>query len=90
MAYGKELARLSKVKTEIKALEREKSAIEQTIKEQLGSSSTGEYGIYKVSYKNVVSQIVDLKKLQAERPDIYLTYAVPQSVRKFLFTVKNK
>lgn len=90
MAYGKELARLSEVKAEIKTLEREKSTIEQTIKEQLGASSTGEYGIYKVSYKNVVSQRVDLKKLQAERPDIYATYAVPQSVRKFLFTVKNK
>ena len=85
-----ELARLSEVKAEIKTLEREKSTIEQTIKEQLGASSTGEYGIYKVSYKNVVSQRVGLKKLQAERPDIYATYAVPQSVRKFLFTVKNK
>ena len=90
MAYSKELSRLAEVKSTIKALENEKSAIEQTIKECLGNSHTGEYGIYKITYKNSVSQRVDLKKLKAERPDIYATYAVPQSVRKFLLTVKNK
>ena len=90
MAYGKELARLAEVKSTIKTLENEKSVIEQTIKECLGTSHTGEYGIYKITYKNSVSQRVDLKKLKAERHDIYAAYAVPQSVRKLLLTVKNK
>ena len=89
MGYSKELARLAEIKEQIKPLEAEKSAIEQTIKEALGTSSTGEYGLYKVSFKNSVSTRLDTKKLKLEQPQIYAAYASESSSRRFLFTVKK-
>ena len=89
MGYSKELARLAEIKEQIKPLEVEKSAIEQTIKEALGTSSTGEYGLYKVSFKNSVSTRLDTKKLKLEQPQIYAAYASESSSRRFLFTVKK-
>ena len=89
MGYSKELARLAEIKEAIKPLEDEKSAIEQTIKEALGTSATGEYGLFKVSYKNTVSTRLDTKKLKAEQPQIYAAYASESSSRRFLFTVKK-
>ena len=89
MGYSKELARLAEIKEQIKPLEDEKSAIEQTIKEALGTSATGEYGLYKVSFKNSVSTRLDTKKLKLEQPQIYAAYASESSSRRFLFTVKK-
>lgn len=89
MGYSKELARLAEIKEQIKPLEAEKSAIEQTIKEALGTSATGEYGLYKVSFKNSVSTRLDTKKLKLEQPQIYAAYASESSSRRFLFTVKK-
>ena len=89
MGYGKEMERLEIIKGEIKILEGEKSAIEQTLKEALGTSSTGEYGLYKVSFKNSVSTRLDTKKLKLEQPQIYAAYASESSSRRFLFTVKK-
>lgn len=89
MGYSKELARLAELKAEIKPLEDEKSAIEQTLKEALGTASVGEYGLYKVSYKNSVSMRLDAKKLKAEQPEIYAAYANESTSRRFLFTVKK-
>ncbi len=89
MGYSKELERLAVLKAEIKPLEDEKKAIEQTLKEALGNSSAGEYGLYKVSYKNTVSTRLDTKRLKAEMPDIYEDYAVESASRRFLFTVQK-
>lgn len=89
MGYSQELARLAELKAEIKPLEDEKSAIEQTLKEALGTASVGEYGLYKVSYKNSVSTRLDTKKLKEEQPDIYAAYANESTSRRFLFTVKK-
>ncbi len=89
MGYGKEMARLEQIKAEIKPLEEEKAAIEQTLKEALGVASIGEYEQYKVSYKNTVSTRLDTKRLKAEQPQIYAAYASETSSRRFLFTVKK-
>lgn len=89
MGYGKEMARLEQIKAEIKPLEEEKAAIEQTLKEALGVASTGEYQQYKVSYKNTTSTRLDTKRLKAEQPQIYAAYASETSSRRFLFTVKK-
>lgn len=89
MGYSKELERLAVLKAEIKPLEDEKKAIEQTLKEALGNSSTGEYGLYKVSYKNTVSTRLDTKRLKAEMPEVYEDYAVESASRRFLFTVQK-
>ncbi len=90
MGYSKQLERLAILKTEIKEKETEKGAIEQELKEALGTAPMGEYGIYKVSYKNSFSMRLDTKRLKAEMPDIYEKYANESSTRKFLFNVKNK
>lgn len=89
MGYGKEMGRLEIIKGEIKILEREKDAIEQTLKEALGVASAGEYEQYKVSYKNTVSTRLDTKRLKEELPQVYEQYASDSTSRRFLFTVKK-
>lgn len=89
MGYSKELSRLAELKATIKPLEDEKKAIEQSLKEALGASSAGEYGLYKVTYKNTTSARVDVAKLKAEQPEIYAEYLTESTSRRFLFTVQN-
>lgn len=90
MGYSRELARLASLKEQIKPLEDEKKALEQTLKEALGTAPMGEYGLYKVSYKNSVSTRLDTAKLKAEQPQIYEAYAKESTSRRFLFTVAKK
>lgn len=90
MGYSKELVRLAEVKAQIKPLEDEKKALEQSLKEALGTAPTGEYGLYKVSYKNSVSTRLDTVRLKAEQPQIYEAYAKESTSRRFLFTVSKK
>ena len=90
MGYSKELERLAEVKAQIKPLEDEKKALEQALKEALGVASTGEYGLYKVTYKNSTSTRLDTAKLKAEMPNIYAAYANESTSRRFLFTVSKK
>jgi predicted phage-related endonuclease len=87
MAYDKDLARLADVKSEIKALEDEKSKLEQSLKEALGEASKGEYGLYKVSYKTSSSQRIDTKRLKMEMPEVYDRYSSVMASRRFVFTV---
>lgn len=90
MGYSRELERLAALKEQIKPLEDEKKALEQSLKEALGTSSVGEYGLYKVSYKNTTSMRLDTAKLKAEQPQIYEAYANKSTSRRFLFTVSKK
>ena len=89
MGYSRELERLEALKAQIKPLEDEKNALEQTLKEALGTASCGEYGTYKVTYKNSVSTRLDVKRLKAKKPNIYAKYANEHTTRRFLFTVKK-
>ena len=89
MGYSKELARLAEIKAQIKPLEDEKKALEQSLKEALGEAPSGEYGLYKITYKNTTSSRVDVARLKTEKPQIYADYLTESTSRRFLFTVQK-
>ena len=58
---------------EIAALK--KQAAENALKEMLGESERGTLGNYRVTWKNTSPRrIIDSKKLESERPEIYQAY----------------
>lgn len=85
MAYAEQLEKLEEIKGKIKALEAEKGSVENIIKEALGEATEGEYGAYRVSWKNRETTRLDGKALKAEMPDVYAKYSKNSSSRMFLF-----
>lgn len=89
MGYSSQLHRLSELKKQIMELTDEKMSIENTIKTALGEAPVGEYGDFRVTWKNRESTRLDSKALKADMPDVYAKYAKTLSTRTFLFTEKN-
>lgn len=89
MGYSLQLHKLSELKKQIMELTDEKMSIENTIKTALGEASVGEYGDFRVTWKNRESIRLDSKALKADMPDVYAKYAKTLSTRTFLFTEKN-
>lgn len=89
MGYSSQLHRLSELKKQIMELTDEKMSIENTIKTALGEAPVGEYGEFRVTWKNRESTRLDSKALKADMPDVYAKYAKTLSTRTFLFTEKN-
>ena len=85
MAYAEQLEKLEEIKGKIKALEAEKGIVENIIKEALGEATEGEYGAYRVSWKNRETTRLDTKALKKDLPDVYEKYAKTSSCRTFLF-----
>lgn len=89
MPYAGELSRLSEVKREIDKLTSEKTELENVIKNALGEAPVGEYGAFKVTWKNRDSVRLDTKALKTELPDVYAQYSKTSSARTFLFNEKK-
>lgn len=89
MGYSSQLHRLSELKKQIMELTDEKMSIENTIKTALGEAPVGEYGDFRITWKNRESTRLDSKALKAEMPDVYAKYAKTSSARTFLFSEKN-
>lgn len=89
MPYAVNLNRLSEIKKEIDKLTSEKAELENIIKNALGEASLGEYGSFKVTWKNRDSVRLDSKALKTEMPDIYAKYSRVTSTRTFLFNEKK-
>ena len=89
MGYSPQLHRLSELKKQIAELTDEKTEIENTLKTALGEAPVGEYGDFRITWKNMESTRLDSKALKAEMPDVYAKYAKTSSARTFLFTEKN-
>lgn len=89
MGYSSQLKRLSELKKQITELMDEKTEIENTLKTALGEAPVGEYGDFRVTWKNRESTRLDSKALKADMPDVYAKYAKTLSTRTFLFTEKN-
>ena len=89
MGYSSQLHRLSELKKQIMEFTDEKMSIENTIKTALGEAPVGEYGDFRVTWKNRESTRFDSKALKADMPDVYAKYAKTLSTRTFLFTEKN-
>ena len=85
MAYAEQLEKLEEIKGKIKALEAEKGSVENIIKEALGEATEGEYGAYRVSWKNRETTRLDTKSLKKDLTDVYEKYAKTSSSRTFLF-----
>lgn len=85
MAYAEQLEKLEEIKGKIKELEAEKGSVENIIKEALGEATEGEYGAYRVSWKNRETTRLDTKSLKKDLPDVYEKYAKTSSSRTFLF-----
>lgn len=89
MGYSSQLHRLSELKKQIMELTDEKMSIENTIKTALGEAPVGEYGDFRITWKNRESTRLDSKALKADMPDVYAKYAKTLSTRTFLFSEKN-
>ena len=89
MGYSPQLHRLSELKKQIAELTNERTGIENTLKTALGEAPVGEYGDFRITWKNRESTRLDSKALKADMPDVYAKYAKTSSARTFLFTEKN-
>ena len=89
MGYSPQLHRLSELKKQIAELSDERTGIENMLKTALGKAPVGEYGDFRITWKNRESTRLDSKALKADMPDVYAKYAKTLSTRTFLFTEKN-
>lgn len=72
---------------EIKSLETQKKEYENRIKLKLESATEAHSPRHKLTYKTVVSNRIDSKKLKEEAPDVYEKYTKPSSSRRL--TIKK-
>lgn len=89
MGYSPQLHRLSELKKQIAELSDERTGIENMLKTALGKAPVGEYGDFRITWKNRESTRLDSKALKADMPDVYAKYAKTLSTRTFLFSEKN-
>lgn len=84
-----ELERLAEIKVQMRTLDEEKSAIENSIKQVLGEAAEGECNGYSVTWKNRTSNRFDTKRFQEDHADLYAAYVTPTNTRTFLFKVRK-
>lgn len=89
MGYEKTLERLAEIKREMATLSAEEEQCKNEIKAVLGEASTGEYGIYKVSWRYSERNSLDSKALKAAHPEIYAQFVRTSSARTFTFKEIN-
>lgn len=74
---------IDSISNEIKALEQQKKEYENQLKLKLENATEGHSQRHKVTYKTVVSNRVDSKRLKAEAPEIYEKYTKQSKSRRF-------
>ncbi|ATP40723.1 hypothetical protein CSE16_12070 [Solibacillus sp. R5-41] len=72
---------------EIKQLETQKKEYENRLKLKLESATEGHSPRHKLTFKTVVSNRIDSKRLKEEVPDVYEKYTKPSSARRL--TIKK-
>lgn len=78
---------IDSISSEIKALEQQKKEYENQLKLKLESATEGHSQRHKVTFKTVVSNRVDSKRLKVDAPDIYDKFIKPSSSRRL--TIKK-
>lgn len=78
---------IDSISSEIKALEQQKKEYENQLKLKLENATEGHSQRHKVTYKTVVSNRVDSKRLKVEVPDVYEKFIKPSSSRRL--TIKK-
>lgn len=74
---------IDSISSEIKALEQQKQEYENQLKLKLENATEGHTPRHKVTFKTIVTNRVDSKRLKAEAPEIYEKYKKPSSSRRF-------
>ncbi|SJZ38291.1 YqaJ viral recombinase family protein [Garciella nitratireducens] len=74
---------LERIKADIKELDKQKKEIEQTIKNEMEDAEIAHIGERKVTWKTVISNRIDSKKLKKEKPEIYEQYCKESKSRRF-------
>ncbi len=80
------LEELDRLKADIAELDRQKKEIEQTIKNEMEDAEVAIVGERKITWRTVISNRIDSKKLKKERPEVYEEF-VKESVSR-RFTIK--
>lgn len=78
---------IDSISSEIKALEQQKKEYENQLKLKLENATEGHSQRHKVTFKTVVSNRVDSKRLKVEVPDVYEKFIKPSSSRRL--TIKK-
>lgn len=78
---------IDSISSEIKALEQQKKEYENQLKLRLENATEGHSQRHKVTFKTVVSNRVDSKRLKVDAPDIYDKFIKPSSSRRL--TIKK-
>ncbi|AVK98878.1 hypothetical protein FCT18_14580 [Lysinibacillus sphaericus] len=74
---------IDSISSEIRALEQQKQEYENQLKLKLENAVEGHTPRHKVTFKTIVTNRVDSKRLKAEAPEIYEKYKKPSSSRRF-------
>ena len=82
--FDEELDRREEIVAQIAALEQEQKRIEQEVKLYMKEKERAASGRYRVSWSNVESTRLDIKRIRQEQPEIYQDYAKVSSSRRFL------
>ncbi len=78
---------IDSISSEIKELEQQKKEYENQLKLKLENATEGHSQRHKVTFKTVVSNRVDSKRLKVDAPDIYDKFIKPSSSRRL--TIKK-
>ncbi len=84
IGFDEKLHRMGEISKLLKKLETEKKKIEQEIKTYMGEAEFAENQNFLVSWKDVTSHKVNVKRLKEEMPDVYRDFLYPSHSRKFL------
>ena len=77
------LNRREEILTQMEALQKERSQIEQEVKLQMKDNELAASGKYRVSWKNVSTAKFDTERFKQEEPELYHSYTKVSSSRRF-------
>lgn len=83
-AYAGMLDHYDKIKAELSDLEKEKRAIENQIKEQIGDGYRAEIGDRTVTWSTFEQKRIDSKRLKEEAPELFEKYAKSSVGQRFI------
>lgn len=85
--FDQRIERRMEIEQALKLLEKEQKKIDQEIKIAMGEHERALSGAYQISWKSVVSNRLDMKRLKVEHPEIYRDYTQESQTRKFTVRV---
>lgn len=83
VGFDEKLRRREEIMEAVAVLQEEQKRIEQEVKLFMQDNETAESGRFRVSWKNVDSIKLDVKRLREERPEIYEGYGKASHSRRF-------